>query len=152
MTPEEKQKLYDAIGYQENVDTVFPKEVLPAVCLPKGGITCCLSTQRRYYLVPVFPKEVLPAVCLSKGGITCCLSTQRRYYLLSVFPKEVLPAVCLSKGGITCCLSICNNMTCGMSLCIFWNSLPPAIRLADSVDSFKVQLKTYLFSQKTYPV
>ena len=26
MTPEEKQKLYDAIGYQENVDTVFPKE------------------------------------------------------------------------------------------------------------------------------
>src|SRR6218665_1577158 len=28
-----------------------------------------------------------------------------------------------------------------------WNSLPPAIRLADSVDSFKVQLKTYLFAQ-----
>jgi len=26
MTPEEKQKLYDAIGYQENVDMVFPKE------------------------------------------------------------------------------------------------------------------------------
>src|SRR6218665_2225807 len=32
-----------------------------------------------------------------------------------------------------------------------WNSLPPAIRLADSVDSFKVQLKTYLFA-KAYPV
>jgi len=31
------------------------------------------------------------------------------------------------------------------------NSLPPAIRLADSVDSFKVQLKTYLFA-KAYPV
>jgi len=25
-----------------------------------------------------------------------------------------------------------------------WNSLPPVIRLADSVHSFKVQLKTYL--------
>src|SRR6218665_2405447 len=32
-----------------------------------------------------------------------------------------------------------------------WNSLPPAIRLADSVDSFKVQLKTYLFA-KVYRV
>src|SRR6218665_3452386 len=32
-----------------------------------------------------------------------------------------------------------------------WNSLPPAIRLSDSVDSFKVQLKTYLFA-KAYPV
>ena len=32
-----------------------------------------------------------------------------------------------------------------------WNSLPPAIRLADSVYSFKVQLKTYLFA-KAYPV
>src|SRR6218665_1718455 len=32
-----------------------------------------------------------------------------------------------------------------------WNSLPLAIRLADSVDSFKVQLKTYLFA-KAYPV
>src|SRR6218665_800614 len=32
-----------------------------------------------------------------------------------------------------------------------WNSLPPAIRLADSVDSFKVQLKTPLFA-KAYPV
>src|SRR6218665_664025 len=32
-----------------------------------------------------------------------------------------------------------------------WNSLPPAIRFADSVDSFKVQLKTYLFA-KAYPV
>src|SRR6218665_1770285 len=29
--------------------------------------------------------------------------------------------------------------------------LPPAIRLANSVDSFKVQLKTYLFA-KAYPV
>src|SRR6218665_2034578 len=28
-----------------------------------------------------------------------------------------------------------------------WNSLPPAIRLADSVNSFKVQLKTYLFAK-----
>ena len=27
MTSEEKQKLYDAIGYQENIDTVFPVEV-----------------------------------------------------------------------------------------------------------------------------
>lgn len=27
MTPEEKQRLYDAIGYEENVDTVYPKEV-----------------------------------------------------------------------------------------------------------------------------
>ena len=27
MTPEEKQKLYNAIGYQENVDTVYPVEV-----------------------------------------------------------------------------------------------------------------------------
>src|SRR6218665_3076253 len=33
----------------------------------------------------------------------------------------------------------------------YWDSLPPAIRLADSVDSFKVQLKTYLFA-KAYPV
>ena len=32
-----------------------------------------------------------------------------------------------------------------------WNSLPPIIRLADSVDSFKAQLKTYLFT-KAYPV
>jgi len=32
-----------------------------------------------------------------------------------------------------------------------WNSLPPAIRLADSVDAFKVQLKTYLFAM-AYPV
>src|SRR6218665_2641648 len=32
-----------------------------------------------------------------------------------------------------------------------WNSLPPAIRLADSVDLFKVQLKTYMFA-KAYPV
>src|SRR6218665_678120 len=32
-----------------------------------------------------------------------------------------------------------------------WSSLPPAIRLADSVDSFKVQLKTYLFA-KAYSV
>ena len=32
-----------------------------------------------------------------------------------------------------------------------WNSLPPAIRLTDSVDSFKVQLKTYLFA-RAYPV
>ena len=32
-----------------------------------------------------------------------------------------------------------------------WNSLPSAIRLADSVDSFKVQLKTYLFA-RAYPV
>src|SRR6218665_1478971 len=32
-----------------------------------------------------------------------------------------------------------------------WNSLPPAIRLAGSVDSFKVQLKTYLFA-KAYSV
>src|SRR6218665_2333320 len=32
-----------------------------------------------------------------------------------------------------------------------WNSLPPAIRLVDSVDSFKVQLKTYLFA-KAYPI
>src|SRR6218665_35967 len=31
-----------------------------------------------------------------------------------------------------------------------WNSLPPVIRLADSVDSFKAQLKTYLFT-KAYP-
>ena len=31
-----------------------------------------------------------------------------------------------------------------------WNSLPPTIRSADSVDSFKSQLKTYLFS-KAYP-
>jgi len=30
------------------------------------------------------------------------------------------------------------------------NSLPPVIRLADSVDSFKAQLKTYLFA-KAYP-
>jgi hypothetical protein len=27
MTPEEKQKLFDAIGYEENVDTTYPKEV-----------------------------------------------------------------------------------------------------------------------------
>src|SRR6218665_3486068 len=32
-----------------------------------------------------------------------------------------------------------------------WNSLPSAIRLADSVDLFKGQLKTYLFDQ-AYPV
>src|SRR6218665_415517 len=32
-----------------------------------------------------------------------------------------------------------------------WNSLPPAIRLADSVDSFKAQLKTHLFP-KAYPI
>src|SRR6218665_378289 len=31
-----------------------------------------------------------------------------------------------------------------------WNSLPPVIRLADSVDSFKAQLKTHLFA-KAYP-
>src|SRR6218665_1929115 len=31
-----------------------------------------------------------------------------------------------------------------------WNSLPPIIRLADSVDSFKAQLKTHLFA-KAYP-
>src|SRR5688572_6474258 len=31
-----------------------------------------------------------------------------------------------------------------------WNSLPPTIRSANSVDSFKSQLKTYLFS-KAYP-
>src|SRR6218665_1429201 len=31
-----------------------------------------------------------------------------------------------------------------------WNSLPPAIRLADSVGSFKAQLKTHLFA-KAYP-
>src|SRR6218665_518085 len=30
-----------------------------------------------------------------------------------------------------------------------WNSLPPVIRLADLVDSFKAQLKTHLFA-KTY--
>ena len=36
--------------------------------------------------------------------------------------------------------------------CPRWqNILPPAIRLADSVDSFKVQLKTYLFA-KSHPV
>src|SRR6218665_1855467 len=32
-----------------------------------------------------------------------------------------------------------------------WNSLPPAIRFADSVDSFKAQLKTHLFA-KAYPM
>jgi len=32
----------------------------------------------------------------------------------------------------------------------YWNSLPPVIRLADSVDSFKAQLKTHLFA-KAYP-
>jgi len=31
-----------------------------------------------------------------------------------------------------------------------WNSLPPVIRVADSVDSFKAQLKTHLFA-KAYP-
>ena len=31
-----------------------------------------------------------------------------------------------------------------------WNSLPPDIRLAASVDSFKTKLKTYLFA-KAYP-
>ena len=31
-----------------------------------------------------------------------------------------------------------------------WNSLPPVIHLADSVDSFKAQLKTHLFT-KVYP-
>ena len=31
-----------------------------------------------------------------------------------------------------------------------WNSLPPVIRLADSVASFKAQLKTHLFA-KAYP-
>src|SRR6218665_299357 len=31
-----------------------------------------------------------------------------------------------------------------------WNSLPPVTRLADSVDSFKAQLKTHLFA-KAYP-
>ena len=28
-----------------------------------------------------------------------------------------------------------------------WNSLPPVIRFADSVDSFKAQLKTHLFAK-----
>src|SRR6218665_3850054 len=32
-----------------------------------------------------------------------------------------------------------------------WNSLPPVIRFADSVDSFKAQLKTHLFA-KAYPM
>src|SRR6218665_582104 len=32
-----------------------------------------------------------------------------------------------------------------------WNSLPPVIRFADSVDSFKAQLKTHLFD-KAYPM
>src|SRR6218665_2706798 len=32
-----------------------------------------------------------------------------------------------------------------------WNSLPPVIRFADSVDSFKAQLKTHLFT-KAYPM
>src|SRR6218665_2127449 len=32
-----------------------------------------------------------------------------------------------------------------------WNSLPPVIRSADSVDSFKAQLKTHLFA-KAYPM
>ena len=32
-----------------------------------------------------------------------------------------------------------------------WNSLLPVIRFADSVDSFKAQLKTHLFA-KTYPI
>src|SRR6218665_2473992 len=32
-----------------------------------------------------------------------------------------------------------------------WNSLPVAIRLADSVDSFEAQLKTHLFA-KAYPM
>jgi len=27
MSADEKQKLYDAIGYEENVDDVYPKEV-----------------------------------------------------------------------------------------------------------------------------
>ena len=32
-----------------------------------------------------------------------------------------------------------------------WNSLPPVIRLADSVDPFKAKFKTYLFA-KAYPI
>src|SRR6218665_1913566 len=32
-----------------------------------------------------------------------------------------------------------------------WNSLPPVIRFADSVNSFKAQLKTHLFA-KAYPM
>src|SRR6218665_474993 len=32
-----------------------------------------------------------------------------------------------------------------------WNSLPPVIHLADSVDSFKAQLNTHLFA-KAYPI
>src|SRR6218665_2052643 len=32
-----------------------------------------------------------------------------------------------------------------------WNSLPPVIRFADSVDSFKAQLKTHIFA-KAYPM
>ena len=31
-----------------------------------------------------------------------------------------------------------------------WKSLPPVVCLADSVDSFKAQLKTHLFA-KAYP-
>ena len=27
MTPEEKQKLFDAIGYEENIEDIYPKEV-----------------------------------------------------------------------------------------------------------------------------
>src|SRR6218665_790330 len=31
-----------------------------------------------------------------------------------------------------------------------WNSLPPVIRLTDSVDSFKAQFKTHLFANLTH--
>ena len=29
----------------------------------------------------------------------------------------------------------------------YWNSLPPVVHFADSVDSFKAQLKTHLFAK-----
>ena len=50
-----------------------------------------------------------------------------------------------------CALALSDDrLLAKLATCDMVASLPPVIRLADSVDSFKAQLKTHLFA-KAYP-